>query len=229
MAARTPRGRSLWARRGLAARSSLDRTTQAMLLRQLYLSHFEQRRFDDARDVSQQSLELGVLEDVVHHDAARACAALGDIDAAAGHLRLAARTGPASRRAFHWWTLGSLYFNAGRHADAIAALSRAARWGTRDKPLYQAHLGVVRCATGARVSDLDELFERLEAVPAGQGYGRFVLGQLAYYLGSHGEARRHLRAFVERTASGRAATAIALDAELTIAKRTLAAIEETKR
>ncbi len=229
MAAVTPRGRALWARRGLASRAALDRTTQAMLLRQLYLAHYEQRRFDAAREVSQQSLELGVLRDVVHQDAARACAALGDVDGAAGHLRLAARHGPASRRAFHYWTLGSLFFNASRHQEAIGALSRAARWGTRDKPLYQAHLAVVRCAAGGRVAGLSELQERLEGAPAGQGYGRFVLGQLAYFRGSLEEARRHLRAFVDRTTGGRATTAIALDAEVEMAKRTLATIEEPRR
>jgi len=218
-----------WAKRGLGSRAALDRTTQAMLLRQLYLAHFEQRRFGEAHQVAQQSLELGVLSDVVHQDAARASAALGDVDTAAGHLRLAARRGPPSRRAFHWWTLGSLYFNVARHEEAIGALSRASRWGTRDKPLYQAHLALARCATGVEVGDLEELYERLEAAPAGQGYGRFVLGHLAYYLGSHADARRHLEAFVDRTTSGRPATAIALDPELTIAKRTLAAIEEQTR
>lgn len=229
MAAKTPRGRAFWAMRGLASRSAIDRTIHAMLLRQLYLAHFEQRRFDEAQVVAEQSLELGVMRDVVHQDAARACAALGDVDAAAGHLRLAARHGPASRRAFHWWTLGSLYYNASRHAEAIGALSRASRWGTRAKPLYQGHLAIAKCASGTRVAGLADAFERLEAVPAGQGYGRFVLGQLAYHIGSHAEARRHLRAFVERTASGSAAMAIALDAELSIAKRTLSAIEDPRR
>ena len=33
---------------------------------------------------------------------ARALQAVGEIDEAAGHLRLAARTGPPKRRAFHW-------------------------------------------------------------------------------------------------------------------------------
>jgi tetratricopeptide (TPR) repeat protein len=187
-----------------------------MLLRQLYLANFEQRRFDRAREVSQQALELGVLRDVVHQDAARACAALGDVDAAAGHLRLAARHGPPS-----------LFFNASRHEEAVGALSRAARWGTRDKPLYQAHLAIVQCAAGTQVGGLDDLFDRLESAPSGQGYGRFVLGKLAFHQGRLDEARRLLRAFVDRTTSGRPATAIALDAELASAKRTLSAIEDT--
>jgi hypothetical protein len=93
-------------------------------------------------------------------------------------------------RAFHWWTLGSLYFLAGRYAQAASALQRAARWGTTDKPLYQGHLAVVRCASGQRVDDLRELSQRLAEVPAGQGYGRFILGHLAYYDGRLTEARR---------------------------------------
>src|SRR5262249_39962230 len=151
-----------------------------------------------------------------HQDAARAAQALGDVEAAAGHLRLAARIGPAKRRAFHWWTLGSLYFLAGRFEGAISALTRAARWGTTDKPLYQGHLAVARCAMGEAVPDLPELIERLAEVPAGQGYGRFVLGQLAYYGHRWPEARRWLEAFVERSEGGRAALAIALDGEIAL-------------
>ena len=45
MAARTARSRALYAKRGLATNGSIDRTTHAMLLRQLYLSLFEGRRF----------------------------------------------------------------------------------------------------------------------------------------------------------------------------------------
>lgn len=222
MAARTPRARALWARRGLASARRLDTTTQSMLLRQLYLAYYEDRRFAKALEVSQQNVELSVLPDVAHQDAARAAQALGEVDVAAGHLRLAARTGPPKRRAFHLWTLGSLYFLAGRHAEAISALERAARWGTTDKPLYQGHLAVARCASGERVEDLPELMERLAAVPAGQGYGRFVLGQMAFYDRRWDEARRHLEAFVTRSTGGRAALAIALDGEIALARSTLA-------
>ncbi|MCK6592745.1 MAG: tetratricopeptide repeat protein [Polyangiaceae bacterium] len=229
MTAETPRARAMWARRGLAKPESLDPTTQAMLLRQLYLTYYETRRFKDAVVVAEQAATLDVLPDVAHQDVARAKQALGDIDGAAGHLRLAARVGPANRRAFHWWTLGSLYFLAGRYSQAVSALQRAARWGTTDKPLYQGHLGVVRCASGQRVTDLQELSDRLAEVPAGQGYGRFILGQLAYYDGRFTEARRYLEAFVRRTSSGRAATAIALSGELDAARKLLAALEEPGR
>ena len=199
MAATTPRARALWARRGLASRRRLDRTIQSMLLRQLYLAYFEARRFAKALEISEQNLALDVLPDVVHQDAARAAQALGNVDAAAGHLRLAARSGPAKRRAFHWWTLGSLYLLAGRYDDAISALTRAARWGTTDKPLYQGHLAVARCAAGEDVSDLAELIDRLSQVPAGQGYGRFVLGHLAFHAGRRDDAQCRRSSTSDRT------------------------------
>jgi len=97
---------------------------------------YEERRFLKAAEIADQIVVLAVLPDVAHQDAARAKQGLGDIEAAAGHLRLAARVGPANRKAFHWWTLGSLYFLANRYDDAISALTRASRWGTTDKPLY---------------------------------------------------------------------------------------------
>lgn len=224
LGATTPRARGLWARRGLSLRGPLDRTTQAMLLRQLYLAYFETRRFEKAVEISEQLVALGVLSDVAHQDAARAKQALGDIEGAVGHLRLAARIGPASRKAFHWWTLGSVYYLAHRYDEAIGALTRAARWGTRDKPLYQGHLAVVQCESGLAVQELGALIERLSEVPAGQGYGRFVLGQMAYFAQRWDEARQHLESFVQRSTSGRVALAIALGGEIEVARRTLAAI-----
>jgi tetratricopeptide (TPR) repeat protein len=224
MAASTPRARALWARRGLAARRRIHRTTQSMLLRQLYLAHYEARRFEKALEIAEQMRTLDVLPDVAHQDAARAAQALGDVEAAAGHLRLAARVGPAKRRAFHWWTLGSLYFLAGRHDEAISALTRAARWGTTDKPLYQGHLAVVRCARGEEVPELPALIDRLIEAPSGQGYGRFVLGCLAYYGHRWEDARRWLSAFVARSEGGRAALALSLEGEIALARATLAQI-----
>lgn len=193
-----------------------------MLLRQLYLAHFEQRQFREAVLAVEQSLPLGVLSDVLHQDAARAAFALGDVDLAARHLRTAARVGPPSRRAFHWWTLGSLFYLAGRFADAIGALSRAARWGVRDKPLYEGHLAVARCASGERVTGLRATMKRLVEVPAGQGYGRFVLGLLAFHSKRPADARVHLEAFLSRTAERPRVSAIALDGECRHAENILA-------
>ncbi|MFO0678296.1 MAG: tetratricopeptide repeat protein [Polyangiaceae bacterium] len=223
MAAPSSRARARYARQGLATKASLDRTTQAMLLRQLYLAHYEDRAFAKARTVILQALELGVLVDVLHQDAARASVGLGDVDDAVLHLRTAARVGPPSRRPFHLWTLGSILFLEGRYDDAIVALTRAARWGTRDKPLYRAHLALARIAKGLtpRTKDLQETIDELARVPAGQGYGRFVLGHLAYAAGAFPAATRYLRAFVDRIAEGRGLLRVSLEAELHMAERTL--------
>jgi tetratricopeptide (TPR) repeat protein len=223
MVARSPAARARWARQGLATRAPLDKTTQAMLLRQLYLSHFELRRFRPAHEIARQALELGVLVDVFRQDAARAALAAGDVDAAVSHLRLAARRGPPSRRPFHLWTLGSVLFLVHRYAEASAALERAARWGTRDKPLYRAHLALVRIATGERVADLQSMIDELSRAPCGRGYGRFVLGHLAYAAGEFGPARRFLEAFV-RSAQTHPNTTIgtSLAGEIAMTNATLA-------
>jgi tetratricopeptide (TPR) repeat protein len=224
MAATSPRTRAAWARRGLAHRGPLDRTTQTLLLRQLYLAHFAERGFEQAWTVAEQALALGVLPDVIHQDAARARQAAGDHDVAVGHLRLAARLGPPSRRAFHLWTLGSVLFLAGHPAEAISAFGRAARWGTTDKPLYEGHLAAAKLAAGMKVRNLDGIIERLALCPAGQGYGRFVLGLLSLHAGQAGRARDYLEAFVARTERGQLTAAIALEGEVALARQTLAAL-----
>lgn len=212
--------RARYARRGLAA-DTLDPSTQAMLLRQLYLAHFEAGRFTQAREIALQAAEIGVLADVLLQDAARAALASGSLDDAVADLRLAVHNGPASRRAFHWWTLGSILFLAHRYAEAIAALARAARWGTTDKPLYRAHLALARIADGEVVDDLQGTIDDLAHAPCGRGYGRFILGHLAYASGAWTPARLYLEAFVKRVAGGRKAAAIALVGELTMARATL--------
>ncbi len=221
MAAPTPALRSRHARLGLATRAPLDKTTHAMLLRQLYMAQFESRRFKKAYEVALQTIELRVMVDVAHQDAARAALALGLPDEAIGHLRLAARRCPATRRAFHLWTLGSVLFLEGRDAEAASCFDRAARWGTTDKPLYQAQGALARLRRGEDVPDAADLLKALAKVPAGQGYGRFVLGQLAYHLRSWGEARKHLEAFVVRTREGRPGLTTSLAGELALAERTL--------
>lgn len=221
MEAPSARSRAMYARRGLAARSTLDPTTHAMLLRQLYLSLYESRRFEKAHVVAMQALELDVLPDVLNQDAARAALANGDLEAALAHLRAAARRGPASRRPFHLWTLGSTLFLAQRYDESVATLSRAVRWGTKDKPLYRAHLALSRIAAGERVGDLQETINALAEAPCGQGYGRFVLGHLAYAAGEWAAAKRYLDAFVTRTGASRPALGIALEGEVRMARATL--------
>jgi tetratricopeptide (TPR) repeat protein len=104
MTARSASIRERYARQGLASNAPLDRTTHAMLLRQLYLALFEYGNFSEARSVAEQAIPLAVLSDVLLQDAARAALATGNLEVAIEHLRSAARRGPASRRPFHLWT-----------------------------------------------------------------------------------------------------------------------------
>ena len=229
MVAKDAPSRARLARRGLATRAPLDRTTQTMLLRQLYVALFELRRFRDALGVAESAAELRVMPDVIHHDAARAAAAAGDLDAATRHLRTAARRAPASRRSFHWWTLGSTLFHAQRYDEAAAALERAVRWASAERPLYRAQLALVRIAGGGSAPDLQRTIDELARAPCGQGYGRFVLGHLAYAAREFRAARLYLDAFVRRTESSSSAMAIALEPELRMAKATLAKMAPQER
>jgi tetratricopeptide (TPR) repeat protein len=219
--ARTPVSRAKYAQRGLSHRGALDRTTRTMLLRQLYLSHMEGRRFSEALVVAEQMLESAIMPDVARQDAARACLGLGDRDAALVHLRIASRVSPAARRAFHLWTLGSVLFLAGQHREAAGALGRAARWGTTDKPLYRAQLLLARRAAGESVSGLATVRERLEEAACGQGYGQFVLGAVAFEQGDFEASERYLAMFVRRATTGRVALEVALAGEVAHARRLL--------
>ena len=122
MVAQTPRARAIWARRGLAAARRLDRTTQSMLLRQLYLAYYEERRFEKALEISEQNLHLEVLPDVVHQDAARAAHALGDIDGA--------RRAPAARGARRRRRSGAR-FTGGRWAACTSSPGATTRPSAR--------------------------------------------------------------------------------------------------
>jgi hypothetical protein len=71
-----------------------------------------------------------------------------------------------------------------------------------------------------------ELRERLSEAPCGQGYGQFVLGELAFHDGDHAAARRYLEGFVGRTTSGRVALAVALTAEISRARELLRSLRD---
>jgi tetratricopeptide (TPR) repeat protein len=218
-----------WAKLGLETEGPIDATTHAMLLRQLYLGLFEGRRFREAHVVALQASEAGVLPDVMLQDAARAAMAAGEIEDALAHLREAGARGPASRRAFHQWTLGSILFLAHRYDEAIEVLTRAARTSAKEKPLYKAHLALARIAGGYDAPDLQRTIEALVAHPSGQGYGRFVLGHLAYAAGAWPQAKAYLEAFLERVRQHRPAAAVALEGEVRMAHATLRKISETSR
>jgi tetratricopeptide (TPR) repeat protein len=217
--ARTSGMRAKYAKRGLSQDGTVDRTTRAMLLRQLYLSRMESRLFREALQIAEDMVALAIMPDVARQDAARACIGLGDSAGAIEHLRLASRVSPPSRRAFHLWTLGSTLYLMGRASDAIGPLSRAARWGTIDKPLYLGQLTLARLACGETVEGLGAVRELLADAPCGQGYGQFVLGELAFADGDFKAATEYLLAFVRRTGGGRVALQVALQGELKQAKR----------
>jgi len=217
--ARTSVTRAKYAQRGLEHGAPLDHTTRLLLLRQLYLSQLEGRHFAEALEIAEQMLSTNVMPDVARQDAARACLGLGDRDKAIEHLRIGSRVSPPARRAFHLWTLGSVLYLEGKYQEACGALSRAARWGTRDKPLYLAGLALSRLGAGETVKDLAELRERLSEAPCGQGYGQFVLGELCFALEDFAGAQRYLRAFLKRVTSGRVALQVSLSGEIARARQ----------
>lgn len=202
-----------------------DAELECLLLRQVFLAEFEEERYRSALDIAEKMIAIGELADVARQDAARACLTLGETAAAAGHLRIAARICPPSRRPFHDWTLGSLLYLEGQWEPAVAALSRAARWATTQKPLYEAQLGLAQRAAGTASPDLAALRRELEGSPCAAGYGELVLGELCCALGDSVAALRYLRAFVERVESGRRAKAATLRYELAHARGLLGRLE----
>lgn len=201
-----------------------DAEFECLLLRQLFLAEFEEEHYDAALDIAERMIAIGELADVARQDAARACLALGDASAAAGHLRIAARICPPSRRPFHDWTLGALLYLDGQWGAAAGALSRAARWATTQKPLYEAQLGLAQHAAKIASPDLEALRRTLEGSPCATGYGELVLGELCFVLGDEAAARRHLEGFVTRVESGRPAKAATLRAELSHARALLTSL-----
>jgi tetratricopeptide (TPR) repeat protein len=219
MNAKTAEARVRHARLGLTHTCEID--TQAMLLRQLYLGLLESERFEEARRAAEQMIALGVLPDVSRHDAARACQAMGAFDDAVEHLRAAAEVGPPERRAFHLSSLGGLLYALGRDREAVEPLARAVAEQGRPRALLEAQLALAR-----RESDLalDLAYGVLANDPSGEGYGRFVLGELAFARGDRARARVHLEAFLGRVRRARPASQAALAPEAARAAATLGRI-----
>jgi tetratricopeptide (TPR) repeat protein len=226
--AKTAGLRAKYARRGLDQEGPIDPTIRAMLLRQLYLAAMERRRFDEARALTHEMLALDVVSDAVHQDAARACLGQKDLDGAIRHLRLAARLGPPSRRAFHCSMLGALLYLNGRATEALGVLRMAARWSTTDKAICRAQLVLAEIEAESyaaspqqRQQELKELREALELSNHRRGYGDYLLGELCLLLEDYASAKEYLEEFVVRTTSGRVALQVALQSEIRRAKRHL--------
>jgi tetratricopeptide (TPR) repeat protein len=221
--------RAKYATRGLAQAGN-DRTLRAMLLRQLYLSQMEAEHFEAAAETARAAQQIAVLPDVACQDLARAHLALGRHAQAIEELRRASRVGPASRRAFHLWTLGSTLYFREDYAAAATAFERAVRWGTTARPLYRAQLLLARLALGRKASSrtaaaLTEARQALEGAACGQGYGRFVLGELAHRQGDGAAVRQYLEEFIERSDTGRVALRVSMSAELERARHLLSRLE----
>lgn len=216
--------RSRFALDGLAAAGDegIDVDTHAMLLRQLYRGLLDAQNFARAADVAKQMASLGVLEDVAHHDASRALAALGRNDEAIDEQRLAARAAPADRRSFHLWSLATLQHFQGDVEGALASLRRGLRWSRRDKPLLQAHYAYIKLDAGKGVSQLAEVVHDLSHSPSREGYGQFLLGMLLHHMGDERRAAVHLRAFLRRNASAEPAKVATLQEEFRRAREVLA-------
>jgi tetratricopeptide (TPR) repeat protein len=233
--AKTAGLKAKYAQRGLDQAGPIDPTTRAMLLRQLYLAAMERRRFSEARELSHEMLALGVITDAVHQDAARACLGQKDVDGATRHLRLAARFGPPSRRAFHLSMLGALLYLNGRATEALSALRLAARWSTTDKAICRAQLLLAEIEANAHVAssaqrrqELNDMREALESSNHHRGYADYLLGEICVQLEDYACARDYLEDFVNRSTSGRVAIQVALQSELRRAKRHLAALKRRR-
>jgi len=219
--AREPDERLRLARVALAQKD-LDRDTEFLLLRQVYVGHLERGEFGRAVMAARRMATVGILEDVAHHDAARALAARGDLPAAIDAQAQAVDAAPRDRKSFQLWSLGTLQHFAGDTLDSLASLSRAIRFADRDRPLIRAHLAWVRLEAGMAVPGLAQIVEALHRSPSREGYGRFLLGMIAHELGDARLASTHLRAFLKRNATIDRAKELTLREELRRARRALA-------
>lgn len=197
---------------------------RALLLRQIYLASIEEGDDRAALAVAEQMVELGTLGEVARQDAARAALGVDDLDAAIGHLRIAARVCPPSRRAFHYAHLGALLRFDGQVSEALDAFSKAARWATEDRDLYLAQQALVEAEQGRTHADLEELRSRLESDEAPKAYSLWVLGELCVLLGDAAAARSYLQCFLARQCDAPRAKALALKGEVAHASALLSQI-----
>lgn len=222
--AKDPETRFSAARTGLAS-ARIDPDTRVLLERQCYMARLEQHRFQKALQHAEQMVAVGVLRDVAYHDTARVRALLGEYDLAIAAQRLAARVAHPERRSFHRWSLATLQHFAGRPEEALATLARAMRNSTRDRALLRAHALYVRLDAGLPVRAEDTVVAALLASASREGYGRFLLGMIAFHRHDAATARRELRGFVSRNDTVEPARSLTLREELRRARLVLGRLE----
>jgi tetratricopeptide (TPR) repeat protein len=204
--------RAKYATRGLS-HPTLQREMQQLLLRQLYLAHLERAEFAAARSVAEQMIAIGEMLETVMHDAARACMAQGDLTAAAGYLRLAARHGPPHRRALHLWTLGRALYLGRQYGGALAAFRRALRWASTNQELYRAHAELARFHLG-EPAQLRRAYEELGAAEPLPLYAEFLGGEFLRLLQEPRLACSLWREFLRQAPQAPLEIAVGLRAEV---------------
>lgn len=203
----------------------IELDTRVLLLRQVYLAEMAERRYRKAAETATAMAAVGPLADVAHHDRARALQAVGDIQAALGAQRLAARNAPARRRSFHYWSLATLQHWTGDREAALRSLEKGLRHAQADRPLLIAHEAYILLEGGEGVEDLEGIRHDLATARCGQGYGQLILGLIAHEIGDVPAARTHLRAFLRRNASADEVKLATLREELRRARLALAEYE----
>lgn len=222
--ATSPDKRLAAARAGLQVFPVAD-DIHVLLERQLYTARIEQRRFRQALEHARNMIAVGVLRDVGYHDAARVHAALGEFDRAIAMQRLAARASHPQRRSFHRWGLATLQHFGGHAELALDTLKRAMRCSTRDRALLSAHALYIRLDAGLPTRNADAIVQRLVASKSREGYGRFLLGMIAYHRGEPTTARAELRAFLHRHEHADPVRAMTLREELRRARLALGKLD----
>lgn len=176
-----------------------DEELRALLLKQAYDAALALGRAEDALERAEEMIDLGPLGDVARHDAARAAAALGAIDVAADHLRVAAKIAPVERRAFHFGTLGALLRFAGQPEEAGDAFRKAERWATSDREIYRAQRALAEGDAGEpHDEDWATLRISLEQSESRKGYALWVLGELCARQGDRTASRSYMAEFLKR-------------------------------
>jgi tetratricopeptide (TPR) repeat protein len=200
-----------------------DEELRALLLKQSYDALMAMGQTRDALERAEEIIDLGPLGDVARHDAARAAAALGEIEVAADHLRIAAKVAPEERRAFHFGTLGALLRFAGLAEDAREAFKKAERWADADRAIYRAQRALAEGDAGVGPEESwAELRQELEQSPSQKGYALWVLGELCARQGDPAASRSYMSAFLKRLERASPLKCLSLKSEIERAREIVA-------
>lgn len=225
VAAESADERRACAEEGLACTAPADADTEALLWRELYLADFALGDLTNALQSAIRGADCGEMVDVFYQDAAKAALALGKPTLGLSYLTKAVHVAPLRRRGFHLWSRGALHYILGNLPRASFDMRRAVRCPPENDPLALAHLALVEVSRGNEVEELSDIVGALLDVPAREGYGRFVLGHLAYAASDARAATRYLKAFVDHVSGSDGPTRARLAGELAMTRATLAKLD----